>query len=266
MSKSMTGVDPIKILVADDSATVRKFIEVSLDNSRREIEFTMVSDGQEAVRRLETEKFDIAFLDIQMPHLSGVEVMGVLHLQSSHTFAVSMSTGMSQESESLLKSFGAYDFLTKPFTRKQVCDIVDTFDKITTPFDILIVDDSATVRKVVLKVLDRTIFNLNVMEAGDGETALKLAKTKPFRIIFTDMNMPGMSGLEVAEELATLSKGSDVILMSGEYTEKLDHAAMRVGARAFLRKPFYPADIDSVLHHLFGLRHPHFSSKVRMLR
>lgn len=256
--------EPIKVLVADDSATVRKFIERALQYSGYDVSITAAADGKEAVDLLSKNAFQIAFLDINMPQLNGVEVMAAIQVMGSKTFAVSMSDGLDEAAESKLKNFGAYDFLAKPFTAAQVKHILDVFQAISTPFDVLIVDDSTTVRKIVRKVLERSIFKLNIVEAGDGAAAIKLVSEKPYRVIFTDFNMPNMTGLELAERLSTVARGSDVILMSTEYNDTLDSAAEKVRARAFLRKPFYPADVDSILHHLFGLRHSRFSKQVRM--
>ncbi|KND18046.1 histidine kinase [Pannonibacter phragmitetus] len=256
--------EPIRVLVADDSATVRKFIERALQYSGYDVAITAAADGKEAVELLSKNAFQIAFLDINMPQLNGVEVMAAIQVMGSKTFAVSMSDGLDEAAESKLKNFGAYDFLAKPFTAAQVKHILDVFQAISTPFDVLIVDDSTTVRKIVRKVLERSIFKLNIVEAGDGAAAIKLVSEKPYRVIFTDFNMPNMTGLELAERLSTVARGSDVILMSTEYNDTLDSAAEKVRARAFLRKPFYPADVDSILHHLFGLRHSRFSKQVRM--
>ncbi|ODN69522.1 response regulator [Methylobrevis pamukkalensis] len=256
--------NPLKVMVADDSATVRKFTELALRECDSMAEITLVADGREAVHRLTQDTFDIAFLDINMPHITGVEVMGALHLQKSSTFAISMSNSLSDHSESLLKSFGAYDFLTKPFGKGDVRQILNTYGAIRKPLDILIVDDSGTVRRIVSKVLARSIFNLRLVEAEDGAAALRQIKDRRFGIIFADFNMPGMTGIELAGRIAAEIADVDVILMSTEFTDTLEQAAQRVGARAFLRKPFFPEDVDSILHHLFRLRHPRFSKQVRI--
>ena len=259
-----TGRAAVRILIADDSSIVRKFVERALNATGREVELTMTADGKEAVQLLQRETFDIAFLDINMPQLSGVEVMAAIHVMGSKTFAISMSDGLNAESEKKLRAFGAYDFLAKPFSAAQVAGILDTYEMINTRFDVLVVDDSTTVRRIVRKVLDRSIFDLEIVEAADGKSALEQVRDRSFRVIFSDFNMPGMSGIELAEKLASQARGSDVILMSTEYNDTLDQAAQKVRARAFLRKPFYPEDVDSILHHLFGLRHSHFSKHVRV--
>jgi DNA-binding NtrC family response regulator len=82
--------------------------------------------------------------------------------------------------------------------------------------------------------------------------------------VFTDFNMPKMNGVQLVGALARFSQGSDVILMSSEFSPELADIAQKVGARAFLRKPFYPEDVDTILHHLFGLKSSRFSKQVKL--
>lgn len=255
---------PIKILVADDSGALRLFIDRALKASGREVFVVNVANGRDAAKQLTDGTFDIAFLDIQMPELSGVEVLQAASQSSHKTFCVTMSSNLSADDEALLKRFGAYDFLPKPFGEERLQQILATWDMFHTAHDVLVVDDSATVRKIVLKVLARSIFTLKITEAGDGPGALLALEKKPYRLIFSDFNMPGMTGIQLANEIAKRGKGADVVLMSTEYTPVLDAAAQKVGARAFLRKPFYPEDVDSIIHHVFKLPHPRFSKQVRV--
>lgn len=254
----------IRVIIADDSSTVCKFVEKALRETGRPLDISMVRDGGQAVQLLGKQAFDLAFLDINMPHLNGVEVMAAIHVMGGKTFAISMSNNLDPAAEEKLKSFGAYDFLKKPFSNKQIHQIIQTYDVIHTRHRVLIVDDSATVRRIVEKVLQKSIFDLQIVQAEDGPAAIDKVKESPYRVIFSDFNMPGMTGIELAQKLAAYTFNSDVILMSTEMNETLDKAAEEVGARAFLRKPFYPQDVDTILHHIFGLRHAHFSKQVRM--
>ncbi|TYC49762.1 response regulator [Rhodobacterales bacterium] len=257
-------VSDIRVIVADDSSTVCKFVEKALLETGRKMEISTVRDGQQPVELLSKQTFDLAFLDINMPQLNGVEVMAAIHVTGGKTFAISMSNNLDASAEGKLKSFGAYDFLQKPFSNKQIHQIINTYDVIHTPHSVLIVDDSATVRRIVEKVLKKSIFNLDVVQAEDGPSAIEKVKAKPYRVIFSDFNMPGMTGIELAQKLAAYTHTSEVILMSTELNETLDKAAERVGAKAFLRKPFFPQGVDTILHHIFGLRHSHFSKHVRI--
>ncbi|SHM91457.1 Response regulator receiver domain-containing protein [Roseibium suaedae] len=263
MSAGETGA-PIRVIIADDSTTVCKFVERALKLTGRDFDISFAHDGQQAVQLLSKQVFDIAFLDINMPQLNGIEVMAAIHVMGAKTFAVSMSDRLSEASQEKLKTFGAYDYLNKPFNNGQVRQLIETFEAIRQSYKVLVVDDSATVRRIVMKVLQKSIFDLEIDEAVDGLDAIEAVKKNPYRLVFTDFNMPNMNGIELAEKLAAYTAGSDVVLMSTEMSDLHDKAAQRVGAKAFLRKPFFSADVDTILHHLFGLKHSAFSKQVRM--
>jgi CheY-like chemotaxis protein len=259
-----TSSDIIRVLVADDSGTVRTFLQRALETCADDIDIISVTNGRDALDELRTTPFDIAFLDIHMPELTGVEVAGAAHAMHMKTLAVSMSNELTEENEKLLKSFGAYDFLPKPFTANEVWRIVETYRVIRSPMNLLIVDDSATVRGILKKVVGRSIFNLNIAEAADGLAALAATRQTEFQVVFTDFNMPKMNGVQLVGALRRFSQASDVILMSSEFSPELADAAQKVGARAYLHKPFYPEDVDTILHHLFGLRGSRFSKQVKL--
>ena len=101
---------------------------------------------------------------------------------------------------------------------------------------ILLVDDEQSVRAVVLKILRRA--NYNVLEAENGEAALKISDSHPEKIdlLLSDMYMPGLRGPEVAEALAPKRPGLRVLFMSG-YADQDSRSGVPLGAN-FLNKPF----------------------------
>ena len=109
---------------------------------------------------------------------------------------------------------------------------------------------------MVNKVLEASHFGFRISEAADGETALELHKKSGCEIVFLDINMPGIDGIETLKRFKLANEATRVVLMSSEHNnEKLD-AATEAGADAFLKKPFYPSDVDNVLHRLLGLNPP----------
>jgi two-component system cell cycle sensor histidine kinase/response regulator CckA len=101
---------------------------------------------------------------------------------------------------------------------------------------ILLVDDEQSVRAIVLKILRRA--NYNVLEAENGEAALKISDSHPDKIdlLLSDMYMPGLRGPEVAEALAPKRPGIRVLFMSG-YADQDSRSGVPLGAN-FLNKPF----------------------------
>ncbi len=70
------------------------------------------------------------------------------------------------------------------------------------PVDVLIVDDSAAIRKILQRVLRQTDIPIGeVLEAGDGVEALKALNNHPVNLILSDINMPNMDGLQLLNQL-----------------------------------------------------------------
>jgi CheY-like chemotaxis protein len=112
------------------------------------------------------------------------------------------------------------------------------------------------VRQIVQKVLHGSVFNCEITEAANGETAANLCRTTEFDVVFLDRNMPGMDGLATMRRLQAIQSSLKIVMMSGEHNLDKEHQALDAGARAFLQKPFGSEEVDKVLHAAFGLRSP----------
>lgn len=103
---------------------------------------------------------------------------------------------------------------------------------------VLVVDDSATIRAVMGKMLAQDGYE--VLKAADGESALALARGEHVDLIFLDIVMPGISGFEV---LRTLRREPDthaipIVMMSGNVQATEQFYVQRYGADDFMKKPF----------------------------
>jgi CheY-like chemotaxis protein len=116
-----------------------------------------------------------------------------------------------------------------------------------------VVDDSATTRRIVRKILSASRFRLEIAEAPEGIDALKQIGCGQFDFVFLDYNMPGLDGVETLTEIKRQYPRTDVVMMTSVRDDAVAERARAAGAAAFLRKPFYPSDIDAVLHSVYGL-------------
>jgi two-component system chemotaxis response regulator CheY len=108
---------------------------------------------------------------------------------------------------------------------------------------ILIVDDSAVMRKIVERALRQAGLDIGeVLEASNGAEALVEVQKGSLDIIRSDINMPVMDGLEFLKSLATLdaAKGVPVVMITTEGSEARVVEARTAGAKGYLRKPFAP--------------------------
>ena len=122
--------------------------------------------------------------------------------------------------------------------------------------DVLVVDDSAAIRKILQRVLRQTGMAIQTIhEAGDGQEALTLLGTQKVDLVLSDINMPKMDGLQL---LASL-KASDqwrhipVVMITTEGGELKVGEAVRLGAAGYVRKPF---TADQIKEKLVGLVEP----------
>jgi len=121
------------------------------------------------------------------------------------------------------------------------------------PPNLLIVDDSTAIRKILLRVLNQTGLPLGqVLEAGDGKQALDLIQDHEVSLILSDINMPNMDGLEMLGKLKSDEslKNVPVIMVSTEGSQTKVLEAVQLGAAGYVRKPFTP---DQIKDKLIGL-------------
>lgn len=107
----------------------------------------------------------------------------------------------------------------------------------------LIVDDSPVMRKIVERALRQAGVALGqVTEAGNGAEALDILRQQTVDLVFSDINMPVMDGLEFVRQLRSVdnARGVPVLMITTEGNESLVMEAINCGARGFIRKPFTP--------------------------
>lgn len=102
---------------------------------------------------------------------------------------------------------------------------------------ILVVDDSRTMRVIIIKALAQLGFK-DVLEAGDGRDALELFKTTPVDAVLSDWNMPNMNGLEFLKEVRQLNKTVPFIMITTEAERGSVVAAIQAGVTDYVVKPF----------------------------
>jgi two-component system, chemotaxis family, chemotaxis protein CheY len=122
--------------------------------------------------------------------------------------------------------------------------------------DVLIVDDSAAIRKILQRVLRQTGMAIRTIhEAGDGQEALDLLKSRPVNLVLSDINMPKMDGLQLlgAIKAAAEWQSIPVVMITTEGGESKVGEAVRLGAAGYVRKPF---TADQIKEKLVGLLEP----------
>lgn len=116
--------------------------------------------------------------------------------------------------------------------------------------DVLIVDDSAAIRKILQRVLRQTDIPIGkVIEAGDGVEALAALRNAKVGLILSDINMPNMDGLELLSQLKANPEWKDlpIVMVSTEGSQTKVLEAVGLGAAGYVRKPFTADQIKEKL-------------------
>ena len=115
---------------------------------------------------------------------------------------------------------------------------------------ILVIEDEARILAFVARGLEAEGFS--VVGATDGAEGLRLANDVPCDLVLLDCNMPGIDGFETLAQIRQIAPRVDVVMMTATEDEAMAGRARASGAAAFIKKPFYPADIDAVITRIYG--------------
>jgi len=120
--------------------------------------------------------------------------------------------------------------------------------------DLLVVDDSAAIRKILQRVLRQTGMPIGIVhEAGNGKEALHLLETTRVDLILSEINMPEMDGLRLLASLKASARWRHipVVMITTEGSAIKVADAGRLGAAGYLRKPFSADQIKEKLTAIF---------------
>jgi CheY-like chemotaxis protein len=109
---------------------------------------------------------------------------------------------------------------------------------------VLVIDDDAVVGRSFDRVLSDKGYDVST--ALSGEEALQTMNDSEFDVVFTDIKMPGMDGLEVTERIKERCPWTPVVVITGYGTDDNEARAAVLGASGFVRKPLTPEMIESV--------------------
>jgi DNA-binding NtrC family response regulator len=227
----------LKILIVDDDTGILVTLEDLLSEENFEVHTT--SDPVAAIQKVREHSFHVVLLDVKMPGKNGVELLQEIKGIKPSQCVIMMTAFAEEDLESKANEGGALQVIYKPLDIRQLIE--------TLHFLILIVDDEAGIRETLTEILEDRGFK--VASAESGREAIDLLRKKRFNVIFLDVKMPDLDGLETFVGLRQIRPAVRVVMMSGygqEVQGKVSECISR-SAYTFVPKPFEPVRILKII-------------------
>jgi len=232
-------------LIVDDDFGMVQTLNYILTEKGCEVE--TAKDGFEAVERIKERAFDVVLTDIKMPGLNGVGLLKEVNRLSPETATVMMTAYTLPELVGEAKRQGAVAVLPKPLDLDKVIAFID---ELGTRKPILILDDDVEFCKTLQNILNEKGYDTTF--ATEVDKAINFVLESKYQVVFVDMKLYGMTGLDALIPIKKADPRVIIILMTGYREEMagLIEESLKKDAHTCLYKPF---DIDELLELLKGI-------------
>lgn len=116
---------------------------------------------------------------------------------------------------------------------------------------ILVIDDDQSILSIFEYILNEAGYE--TVTAVDGYSAIEKVKTTKFDLVFTDVKMPGLSGIDTYKEIRKLDPKLLVVMMTGYSVDELLKEAFELGAYGVIYKPFDMEEVLSIIEKIFNI-------------
>ena len=216
------------------------------------VEVVEAEGGAAARAKIAANNIDVVFADASIPAAERAAFIAQAGSMEQRPFVFLVAATLDEAQT--IAGGGADGVVVKPANVNQAKNLVERCARLRLPNRVLVVDDSLTMRSIVRKILVASRFRLELAEAQEGIDALRQIASGKFDLVFLDYYMPGLNGVETLTAIKRQQPDLHVVIMTSTKDDAIAEQARRAGAAAFLKKPFYPADIDTILHRIFGLQ------------
>ena len=235
-----------RVLIVDDDVL---FID-SLSDILKEkgYEVGAVKSGKEALKKVEETPFDVVLLDMKMPVMNGVEAFKGIKKINPRIPVIMMTAFSVEEMIRDALNEGAYGVLRKPLDINKIIATIETAKK--GGCLVMVVDDDPNTRETLKDILENKGFVITL--AKDGQEAIKIAKERPEDMVFIDIKLPVLNGLETYLELKKVNPKITVVLITAyrEEMQDLIKAALRQDIYTCLYKPVDPQEIVQLIEEI----------------
>lgn len=242
----------MRILVVDDDKNIVSLFQDQLELAGHEVDIAY--SGPPALQKLKQRKPDLLILDILMPGLTGLQIIGMMRRDPDLAdVPVILSSATDGPTNEEAKRLAIVDFLRKPVDFVKFRKIIGDINRKKEEPKILIVDDNEEDIKLFETLITKQI-RCTIIKAMDGDTAFELAQEKVPDLILMDYFLPGKDGLELSKELKRSKKTCDIpiILISAYMPSNAGKESFLLGNGVNTTGSFDPEELTRKVKEILG--------------
>lgn len=230
------------ILIVDDDHGMTETMSDILDDKGYDI--AVAGDGYRAIEMIRERAYDIALMDIRMPGINGVDTFKKIKQINPSTKVIMMTAYSVEDLVKEALREGAYGVMYKPLNIDKVVESIEQAKKGSL---ILVVDDDPSMCNVLKDILEIKGYKTGI--AGSGKEAIMLVKEKEFNIVFIDVKMPVLNGLETYLAIKDINSATTAVMMTGyrQEADELVEEAIRNNVYMCLYKPLDMEKVTSLV-------------------
>jgi len=265
----------VRVLIVDDNSTNRRILEGMLKNWG--MRSTLVESGEEALSALSEahlagDPFALILTDMHMPKMDGfslVEEVRKMRELSAATIMMLTSAGHRGDADRC-RELGIAAYLLKPIRQSELREsiarvlgakvqkgaipLITRFSlhdarEAESSLRLLVVEDNHVNQRLITRLLEKR--GHRVVVAGNGREALIALEKETFDLVFMDVQMPEMDGVEATAAIRAREKGTQrhqpIVALTAHAMKGDQEHCLAAGMDAYLTKPIRPAELDEIL-------------------
>jgi two-component system, NtrC family, response regulator HydG len=233
---------PARILIVDDDESMNKTMSLVL--KRKGYDVAISYNGPDAIEKVRSQPFDIIFMDIKMPVMDGVETFEKIKKIRPDAIVMMMTAYAVEDLIQKALREGAYGIIYKPLDIEKTLAAIEDVQKKNEGMLIMVVDDDPGTTSSLRVIMENKGHRVGI--ASTGEQAQKMAQEKVHDIIFIDMKLPTINGLQTYLAIKKINPQLIAVMITAYRQEmaSLIDTATKESAYSVLYKPF---DMESLL-------------------
>ncbi len=239
-------MEKTNILVVDDLRSIRLTLGGILEDKGHNV--VTVENGYQAIEAVKRTDFDAIFMDIKMPGINGVQTFREVRKIDPKATVIMMTAYSVEDLVKDALEEGAYAIIYKPFDMDRIIALIEKL--LSEKVLILVVDDQFSDRETLKTILEDKGYR--VATAKDGAEAIEMVKSRHYDIIFLDVKLPDIDGVQVFEQVKEIDPKAAVIMMTGYSVEDLIKRAVGKGAYTSIYKPFDMKKVIGLVEEICG--------------